>query len=297
MQARRCQSCGAPLPEAAAEAPFICQFCGTAYDTTAPFRTGMKFRLAPGIGRRILWILSAAILVPVFGVLAVTCVIMFSVKKAVDTGRTATRTRIADIPAKRGALMKPSELRGSEGGGWQALDCAPPPGGVGNLEAVAAIPWALSLAQAWREDARLDRVDVDKLRPDGLVNAQDDEAASVTYRFLSPSRLEEQRRQADLGRSDVSTGLFIEIKSGKARALVTGGHRRDGLLPPHPASLPLKQVLGGLERAGSLPSKPFYRGYLIHLEGEGWVWYLRTLSRQDSIPRARASDGRPYPYR
>jgi len=140
-------------------------------------------------------------------------------------------------------------------------------------------------------------VDANRLRPDGLVNARDDEAASGLYRFLSPSLLEEQRRQADLGKSEVQAGLFIEIKQGGIKALVTTGRHRDEFLPPHPASLPLKGILDSLDRAGKLPAKPFYSGYLIYLKDEGWVWYLSTLARQESIPRVRAADGKPFPYR
>jgi hypothetical protein len=36
---------------------------------------------------------------------------------------------------------------------------------------------------------------------------------------------------------------------------------------------------------------------MIHSAGEGWVWYLSTLSGRDSIPRVRAKDGRVWPYR
>ncbi|MBK8725642.1 MAG: hypothetical protein IPL96_06195 [Holophagaceae bacterium] len=275
-----------------------CAYCGMAYDPTTAFRPPVALRLPPGAGRKLLWVLAAVVLLPVLGVFAITCGVLVTTKKAVDAavgkaGQT-TKARVP-FPTNLKAPVRPGELSADRG--WQTLDCAPPPGGAGSLEAVAAIPWAVSLAQGWRKDARLERVDVDRLRPDGLVNARDDEAASVMYRFLSPSLLEEQRRQADLGKSDVKAGLFIEIKQGAVRALVTGASSRQELLPPHPASLPLKGVLEGLDRAGQLPAKPFFSGYLIYLEREGWVWYLNTLSRQESMPRARASDGRPYPYR
>ncbi|MFN8012648.1 MAG: zinc ribbon domain-containing protein [Holophagaceae bacterium] len=297
MKARQCQRCGAPLPEA--DGPVTCAYCGMAYDPTSAFRPNVAVKLPPGAGRKLLWFVAAIVLIPVLGVALVTCGIFVTANKAIDTakaGMTGRREGLkASILAAAKAKVKPSEL--VAGRGWQALDVAEPPGGAGNLDAVAAIPWAVSLAQAWRADARLERVDVEKVRPDGLVNARDDEAASVMYRFRSPALLEEQRRQMDLGKSDVQAGLFLEVKQGAVRALVTSVHDPREELPPHPASLPLKAIFESLGHAGKLPAKPFYGGYLIHLEREGWVWYLHTLARQDSIPRARASDGEAYPYR
>lgn len=297
MKARQCQRCGAPLPEA--EGPVTCAYCGMAYDPTTAFRPNVAVKLPPGAGRKLLWFVAAMVLIPVLGVALVTCGIFVTANKAIDSAKAGLSGRReglkASILAAAKAKVKPSEL--TAGRGWQGLDVADPPGGAGNLDAVAAIPWAVSLAQAWRPDARLERVDVEKVRPDGLVNARDDEAASVMYRFRSPALLEEQRRQMDLGKSDVQAGLFLEVKQGAVRALVTSVHDPREELPPHPASLPLKAILENLDRAGKLPAKPFYGGYLIHLEREGWVWYLHTLARQDSIPRARASDGKAYPYR
>lgn len=299
MKARQCQRCGAPLPEAAVHESVTCEFCGMAYDPTSAFKPSVHVKLAAGTGKRLLLIILGALFIPILGVIAVTCAVAFTTMTAARRARPsrgvpAPRTSPA-LPGRMTKPVRPSELDPARG--WQALDVAPPPGGAGSLDAVAAIPWALSLAQAWRQDARLERVDVDKLRPDGLVNARDDAAASVMYRFLSPALIEEQRRQADLGKSDVKAGLFIEVKQGEVRALVTSAQPRGEALPPHPASLPLKGVLDGIERTGKLPAKPFYSGYLIHLEREGWVWYLSTLSRRESIPRARASDGKPHPYR
>jgi hypothetical protein len=52
-----------------------------------------------------------------------------------------------------------------------------------------------------------------------------------------------------------------------------------------------------LERSRSrLPPRPYYKGYMVFSGGEGWVWYLSTLSGRESIPRIRASDGRMWPY-
>ena len=300
MKPRQCQRCGAPLPEA--DGPVTCAYCGMAYDPTSAFRPNVAVKLPPGTGRRLLWFVAAVALVPVLGVVLVTCGVLFTARKAVDqvTGGVAGRgprpdaLKAAVLAASR-APVKPSELRA--GRGWQDLDVAEPPGGAGNLDAVAAIPWAVSLAQAWRADARLERVDVEKVRPDGLVNARDDASASVMFRFRSPSLLEEQQRQMDLGRSDVQAGCFLEVKQGAVRALVTSVHDPREAPPPHPASLSLKRILEGLDRAGRLPAKPFYGGYLIHLRDDGWVWYLHTLSRQDEVPRVRAADGRPWPWR
>ena len=41
---------------------------------------------------------------------------------------------------------------------------------------------------------------------------------------------------------------------------------------------------------------PFFQGYLIRLEDEGWCWYISTLSGSPDIPRVRARDGRAWPY-
>lgn len=272
------------------------------FDPTTAFRAPVAVKLPPGLGRKLLWILAVVVLLPVLGVVLVTCGILVTANKAIDQasgalrGGRSVRTGPAQAiaPATK-AKVAPAALDPAKG--WQVLDCAPPPGGAARLDAVAAIPWALALATAWRPDARLERVDVDRLRPDGLVDAQGDPGASVMFRFLSPALLEEQRRQADLGRSDVKAGLFVEVKGGEARGLPTTAHTRGEGLPPAPASLPLAQVLQGLERAGKLPAKPYYRGYLIHIPDEGWVWYLNTLGGRESIPRTRAADGRPWPFR
>ena len=71
--------------------------------------------------------------------------------------------------------------------------------------------------------------------------------------------------------------------------------------PAHPTP-PYPKVLTTVELARRLAGderfrRPFLQGYLIRLEREGWVWYLSPLARGESLPRVRATDARPWPYR
>ena len=66
------------------------------------------------------------------------------------------------------------------------------------------------------------------------------------------------------------------------------------LVPAAPDALPLAQILARSRR--KLPPRPFYKGYMIYSKGDGWVWYLSTLSGRDAVPRVRARDGRPWPW-
>jgi hypothetical protein len=79
--------------------------------------------------------------------------------------------------------------------------------------------------------------------------------------------------------------------------VVTGDLFSDDI-PPYPSRvLPLTEVarrLGSDERF----ARPFLEGYMIFLDDEGWVWYLSPLARgSESLPRVRATDGRPWPWR
>jgi hypothetical protein len=184
--------------------------------------------------------------------------------------------------------------------GHHDIDAAAPAGGYGALDPVAAVPWALALAQAWAEDARLWRIDVSRLRPDGTVNVQDDGEARVRYRFVSPARVEALRQQAQLSpRAESPVGLWVSVEgSGRPRVYIDQGRAatlRDEPAPPHPTVMHLSALLARPAVRAVLAPVPFYDGYMIHLEREGWVWYLSTLANE-SMPRVRAVDGVPWPY-
>ena len=145
--------------------------------------------------------------------------------------------------------------------------------------------------------APLDRIDVDRLRPDGTVNAADDGDAEVTYRFVSPSRIADYRRARDL-RADAETTyeLWVIAKNGAASVQAISGKPSlpdDPSAPfvaPFPTAGPLTTVLPAARTQRGWIEKPFYSGYMVHLRDEGWVWYLSTLGRE-SEPRVRALDG------
>jgi hypothetical protein len=91
--------------------------------------------------------------------------------------------------------------------------------------------------------------------------------------------------------------LMVQLQGTTVRALTEAGRNSSDRPAPGPAKiLPLPEVLARAKaRRNGVADRPFYSGYLIHLPREGWVWYFSAPSG-DSFPRARATDGRTYPY-
>jgi hypothetical protein len=311
MRARRCGGCGAPLPDSEEGERITCQFCGMVHDpTSSAIRQIVVGRpvLRPGANPAVA-IISVVFLIAVLAPLAFVFMQWRAASAVTSTvirppgpyvPRPSTRTPFTPPTAVK---RTPRDLHDLSRGHHE-LDVAPPPGGYGALDAVTALPWALAIAQAWTPDARLERIDVERLRPDGTVNAADDAESRVQYRFQSPSRNEELMRRAELtANAEVNTGLWVRLSDGKPQVYVNYTTapfvrmtaRVKGPLPAHPASLPLTTLLTrpGAQRA--LKPVPFYSGYMIHVEGEGWVWYFSSLANE-TFPRLRARDGASYPY-
>lgn len=303
MNARRCQGCAAPLPEADAAESQRCPFCGLVHE---PRSTGPDERRAVHVhtakvsdraaGRLVRWIVGGAVvltlatLVPVIIAMyagwRVASSVMPDALSAVPTAlSTSPRTlqQLRDLPAGFHALV----------------EVAAPTGGYGTLDAVTALPWALTIAQAWAPDARLERIDLARMRQDGTLNVQDDPEASVTFRFKSPARVAAHREQARLSSSTESgVGLWVRVKSGKpevfsdvARVSTSGEEPA-----PHPSAMPLSELVTRPAARALLADAPFFNGYMIHLPDEGWVWYFSTLANEPR-PRIRARDAAVWPYR
>lgn len=283
-----------------------CRFCGLTHDPThgAAEPVVHRIHVSTGRARPLRWILAGVLLVTVASLVPMI-VGLYAGWRAVndaggavaglagpEKGETSARPR-------RPARLVPADLRRAAAGVHE-LDAAPPSGGYSAVDPVAALPWALTLAQGWETDARLERIDVTRMRPDGTLNVVDDQDAVLRYRFRSPGRLASLAEQARLtGSARAATSLFVSVERGglKAQVIEAGATElRRGEVPPHPAVLPLPKLVA-IERVQRLlAGVPYASGYLVHIGDEGWVWYFSTLAGE-SKPRVRARDGAVWPYR
>lgn len=302
MQARRCQGCAAPLPEGAEGEVVRCPFCGLLHDaggTAAPrvqvhhVQVARPSRL-PGWALALIAIIALGTLVPM---LIGAFLAWKASSVAVDVARSATSAR-SPVASTATPAKTTSQLHDLTPG-YHALQVAPPAGGYGAVDAVAALPWALAIAQAWQEDARLERIDVARLRPDGTVNVQDDGDATLTYRFVSPKARKALRDEARVRASaQAVVGFWVRVRNGAPQAYADAGQGRtvdDDHDWPRADSEALVRLMSRPAVQALRADLPFLNGYMIHLRDEGWVWYLSSLANE-SKPRVRARDGAVWPY-
>lgn len=298
MQARRCQGCAAPLPEGPATEALRCQFCGLLHDAASPnaphiqvhqVQLPRSFRV-PG------WVIALIVVI----VLATVVPMALGVFVAWKAGSAALDAAKAVVPVASTTAARTTAQLHDLTAGYHPLQVAPPPGGYGSVDAVAALPWALAIAQAWQGDARLERIDVARLRPDGTVNVQDDRDASVTYRFVSPGARKALRDQARLqAKAEAVVGLWVQVKNGAPQVYAQatqGDGRDDDAVGPHPDAEPMARLMGRPALQAMRANLPLLNGYMIHLNDEGWVWYFSSQANE-SKPRVRARDGAIWPYR
>ena len=315
MRSLKCPDCGGPIELADEESRTTCPYCGGALERTIemPRRRGAA-GAGPVVGieiRRGGPLTRRAIGCTLLIVLGIAAVGAFIALRAARIGRevaaSVAQTGRRLDSAHRAPADEPlplERLADASFSGRHRIAAAPPASGLAAFEPVANLPWALALAQRWAPDARLWRIDVERLRPDGTVNVADDPHAEVTYRFASPRRVAAFRERANLepeAQGDFELWVAVEQGAIFAYQLATlpqiaaiQYEELDRL--DYPKSRPLPEILAENGRRPELPEVPFYKGYLIRLEREGWCWYLSTLSGQPNIPRLRARDGRMWPY-
>lgn len=302
MKARRCGGCGAPLPDLDEFERATCRFCGMIHDPATADAGGAPVHIAieaPGVRRAARGAMAIVAIVFLISVLTPLAFIYVQWRAS-----NAIAPLVSKIPTSVRKTRTTSELKDLPRG-YQDLDTTAPPGGYAAVDAVTTLPWALTIAQAWSADARLDRIDVERMRPDGLVNAADDTEAAVTYRFTSPGRGDELRRRAETsGKAELDTAFWVRLTGGRAQviahhnsvAMASAMDRLDGRTPGHPVALPLGELVARPGAKRTLKPLPFYRGYMIHNASEGWVWYFSSLANE-SFTRLRARDAAAWPYR
>ena len=301
--ARRCAGCGGPLPETAPDQRQItCPFCGIVNDLAhAPagaqpvsikIDVGQAGKMAAAAGRKLA--LAIAVIVGTVGI-SIALAIYFAVKP-VGTAIQTVSQQAKQVQARQ-QPMTPTELASTAEAGWRELQVPAPATEWAAFEPVVNLDWAMAIARAWMADARLTRIDVTRLTPTGTIDLTAGADETAGYRFVSPSKIAEWDRIADRETdARVPYELMLKIGQRKVTALVSRGRPSSRELPPAKIdSARLGEVIAAAKRRG-FTDYPFYSAYLIHLEREGWVWYLQSLSRRESLPRIRARDGAPYPY-
>jgi len=198
-------------------------------------------------------------------------------------------------------LMRPlalTELPTLKERGQRQVNASPPPGGWTSFDAVAAIPWASEIAQAWAPDARLTRIDLGLIAGDGTADLNGDRQDTVGYRFVSPARIAQWSRIADTDANAAAAyELFLRLGRGQAVVYVHSGRPPDEPPPPALDGLPLRELMTTARQSKRFPAHPFYTGFLIHNDRSGWIWIFQSLSRRDNIPQVRARDAAVYPWR
>jgi hypothetical protein len=298
--ARRCAGCGGPLPETpAAQRQVTCAFCGVVNDLThaAPqvikVEVGDLGKIAGPLGRRIRLAIGIGV-----GIAAV--VIGVSLLRVLRPVREALHEvdRQAQEMQERLRPIAPAELATLADSGWKEVRVPAPPSGWTAFDPVDAIEWAMAIARGWQPDARLTRIDVMRATPAGTVDLSTDLEERAGYRFVSPAQIAEWQRIADREvNARVPYQLTLQVATQKVTAQVTRGRPPPRALPPGPPDTRrLGEVIAAAATSGRFRSLPFYNGYLTHLDREGWVWYLQSLSRRETLPRVRARDGAVFPY-
>ena len=302
--ARRCAGCGAPLPQTTeGTRQQSCPFCGIVNDLAhaAPRQTPVELKIDVGdfvqgathAGRKLAKGILVGIAVVAVAGLAVVYMATRPVRDALQrAGEQARRVQTGQQP------IAPSALATTDGGGWREVKVTDPEGGWDTFDPIANLDWARSIARAWQTDARLTRVDVTRVSSAGIVDLTATPEDTVGYRFVSPSKVEEWGKIADRESNvRVPYELMLRIAQRKTVAHITTGRPPAGALPPaNVDSRRLGDLVATAKRGRGFAEYPFYNGYLIHNDREGWVWYLQSLSRREGLPRVRARDGAVYPY-
>ena len=144
--------------------------------------------------------------------------------------------------------------------------------------------------RTWAPDARLRKLRVIRLRPDGVVNLASDPVAELDVEWDAPSALAKSLTLNARSYRDLNTGLELRCTKGKWEARLELGGTRQPIKPDLTTPASAKALFAALKTVHRLPSSPLFNGALLYDSTRGWIWTLQSLTGQEAIPRVRATD-------
>jgi len=172
--------------------------------------------------------------------------------------------------------------------GGAATEIAPiPAAGLGPLttfDPLAQVPWFMRLAGTWAPDARLARIELHGVRPDGTMDVSSPASdAYARYELSSATRNSAAVQQRKVVETLLWSAIDIEVKGGVVRASVVNNSNDDR--PPAPLSFActIPRLLA-LWRVKGLPFKQTYNLELADQRGPraDFVWQ----SHDWGVPKA-----------
>ncbi len=304
---RICKNCGASLAAANPGSNVRCEFCGVNEQTPWPvsqFGGGAAFHPMPVQSPRAnpaMIILPIALVFIMLG--AGFGVAFLSQRKAQEQSREEAHALGMDDPVTPdfGQMMKESQepkgpkinlanIATAPTRGWETLDA---PGMVGLLDAfdvVANYSWAQKVGLAWKPDAVIMRIDVDRVGRDGLVNLKSTPDASVQYRIFSPKCRKDYEDTTATVDPHFQCELDIEIKSASGVIVPTVLKTGDQLFvlkydkEMKSPVCTLQQVMQKLDKAKKLPQKPVFNAWADQMDDGSSRWVInQIISGQDTV--------------
>lgn len=318
----KCQNCGANMRLGPPGSIQRCEFCGAESRAPEPNVPIMPFGGGPPLAfvpppppvRRLS---PVFVLVPVG--LAVGLVALGVVSAVNEQRKSEERARIAQAQAMQqandavsqaqsamaqagmaagAAAGKPppapkvrslDELGTAEFQGWEPLAAPGMTGTLDAFDAIANLAWAADIGRHWSPDARIHRIDFDRVDKSGVLALVAIPDAKATYRYVSPTRTKAWNDSVAVTAPDVETEMMVSVTAEGVRAIKLKARPYAENEPEiKPPSCTLAQAFAALEKAKKLPEKPVFNGYLLDSGGMGPRYLMSTINGTGSMPSVDA---------
>lgn len=180
---------------------------------------------------------------------------------------------LTEAAAMKAAGVSPSELGTIAGRGWVPVSAPEIDGTFAAFDPLKNLPWAVSMAQAWSTDARVQSIYIDGVRADGGLDISARDDWDVDYRFYSPTLRDSARAMAKVSEETVDSELRLMVGESGVEALLSdlSSQRREDP-PVYTPRCAFADVMTRA-RAQGLGERPTYDLMLTH-QPRGWRWHV-----------------------